>query len=174
MKKRILATASKNDIQAYEQFSRKMQEEGWTITKVGTIFVALEKCDDSAECKQPVPVEELLWDKTDGRKAPGLRTEMFNNVVQLIIWPLMFFDLISQMDYSQWFMTIAAVGILEILLIADTVMLARRMRRADAAANLISDFRVDWYRTVRIIMPLFCLAVFVLNMAYVIAESFSF
>lgn len=98
---------------------------------------------------------------------------MFNNVVQLTIWPLLFFNLISKMDYSQWFMTIAAVGILEILLIADTVMLARRMRRADSAANLISDFRVDWYRTVRIIMPLFCLAVFVLNMAYVIAAIFN-
>ena len=152
MKKRILAPTSINDVQAYEQFSRKMQEEGWTITKVGTIFVALEKCDDSAECKQPVPVEELIWDKTDGRKAPGLRTEMFNNVVQLICWPLMFFNLISQMDYSQWVMTIGA----------------------DATANLISDFRVNWYRTVRIIMPLFCLAVCVLNMAYVIVESFLF
>ena len=67
-----------------------------------------------------------------------IETEMFNNVVQLIIWPLMFFDLISQMDYSQWFMTIAAVGILEILMIADTVMLARRMRRADSAARACS------------------------------------
>ena len=171
MKKRILAPASINDVQAYEQFSRKMHAEGWTITKISTIFVTLEKCDDSAECKQPVPVEELLWDKTDGRKAPGLRTEMFNNVVQLIILPLLSFNLISKMEYSQWFMTIAAVGILEILMIADTVMLARRMHRADSAANLISDFRVDWYRTVRIIMPLFFLAVFVLNMAYVIAES---
>ena len=173
MKKRILAPASINDAQAYKQFSRKMQDEGWTITKITTIFLTLEKCDDSAGCKQPVPIEELLWDKTDGRKAPGLRTEMFNNVVQLTIWPLLFFNLISKMDYSQWFMTIAAVGILEILLIADTVMLARRMRRADSAANLISDFRVDWYRTVRIIMPLFCLAVFVLNMAYVIAAIFN-
>lgn len=174
MKKKILAPASKNDIQAYEQFSRKIQEEGWTITKIGTIFVTLEKCGGSSEYKQPVPVEELIWDKTDGRKAPGLRTEMFNDVLQLIIWPVVFFNFISKMDFSEWFMTIAAVGILEILLIADSVMLARRMRRADAAANLISDFRVDWYRTVRIIMPLFCLAVFVLNIAYVIAESFSF
>lgn len=81
--------------------------------------------------------------------------------------------MIIKKEYSQWFMTIAAVGILEILMIADTVMLARRMRRADSAANLISGFRVNWYRTVRIIMPLFCLAVFVLNMAYVIVESFS-
>ena len=173
MKKKILAPASKNDIQAYEQFSRKMQDEGWTITKISTIFVTLEKCDDPAECKQPVPVEELLWDKTDGRKAPGLRTEMFNNVVQLVIWPLLFFYLISKMDYFQWFMAIAAVGILEMLMIADTVMLARRLRRADSAANLISDFRVGWYRTVRIIMPLLCLAVFVLNIAYVIDASFS-
>ena len=70
-------------------------------------------------------------------------------------------------------MAIAAVGILEMLMIADTVMLARRMRRADSAANLISDFRVGWYRTVRIIMPLLCLAVFVLNIAYVIDASFS-
>lgn len=170
MKKKILAPASKNDIQAYEQLSCKMQEEGWTITKIGTIFVTLEKCGGSSECKQSVPVEELLWDKTDGRKAPGLRTEMFNNVVQLIIWLVVFFNFISNMDFSEWFMTIAAVGILEILMIADTVMLAKRMRRADAAANLISDFRVGWYRTVRIIMPLFCLSVLILNGAFLLGE----
>ena len=95
------------------------------------------------------------------------------DVVQLIIWPVVFFNFISKMDFSEWFMTIAAVGILEILMIADTVMLARRMRRADSAANLISEFRVGWYRTVRIIMPLFCLSVLILNGAFLLGEVFN-
>ena len=60
MKKIILAPASINDVQTYKQFSRKMQDEGWTITKITTIFLTLEKCDDSAGCKQPVPYFTLL------------------------------------------------------------------------------------------------------------------